>query len=158
MAIRGGEVQGRVGLFDAAELVIRGAEVQESVGLFDRGQLLILGGKIADWVIASDSSRIALEEGDVSTFILYETAELVVRGKDFELDGSPQALGDLDVGSGTLTGVYDSGTAFSLYFERYDQSRIQLVAVPEPVSMLMQAMSLIVIAALRGRSMGRASS
>jgi len=71
---------------------------------------------------------------------------------------SPQALGDLDVGSGTLTGVYDSGTAFSFYFERYDQSRIQLVAVPEPVSMLMQAMSLIVIAALRGRSMGRASS
>ena len=99
-----------------------------------------------------------LEDGDVSGWVrLYDSARLVVHGKDFMVDASPQPLGDIAAFTGTLSGLYDSDRAFIFRFERHDESRIQLVPTPEPSPILMQATCLIALVALRRRA-GRSAS
>jgi len=170
-----GTIDGTISIVDQAHMTLQGGPIatqaDSGVVMSGAGSLLMISGRITDnglqaegdasiemlggtidgagVQLAGDASMI-WRGGEISRMSLDQLATLIIHGAGFEIDGVPVPLGLVSVTSGLLSGVLESGEAFSVPFTR--SLGTQLLLVPEPTTGVLLGLGL---ALLGGRSSTR---
>ncbi len=134
--------------------IMSGGSTDTSMAVTDFATFIMSGGYIGTDLHASGSSSSILSGGTVDMLYAADSALIEILGNSFTVDGVPVPYGDLSAQSGTIQGVFNSGTPFSNTFFQggYGSTYTGTIRlVPEPNTALLVSLGLVGLAARRQR-------
>lgn len=163
--ISGGSVGNDLSADDNCQVTISDGSVGKNLLVWKNSQVTISGGAIGLGMVAQDNSQITMSDGTITgeaivyknsnmnwsggtigkTLTLYIASTLTIYGSNFAIDGN--LLGSDEIKSifggnwnnepyRTLTGTLANGDIINNQFRIGNESSINLIAIPEPTSIL----------------------
>jgi hypothetical protein len=140
----GGSVAGDLTALGGSAAHLAGGTVSGQLVANDAATAEIAGGSVTGAVVANDSAVVTIRGGSIASIDANDTSRIVLVGTDFDLP-----LGEVAALSGTITGVLEDATPFSVVFTRDATAAIEL---PEPGATALGVAALAMLALQRRRS------
>lgn len=159
----GAQIQAR----ESATALLLWARMLE-LAIWDDAEALVEGGTY-QFVRPRHSARVVIAGGEYTevldwrNFLPHDDSQILVLGSDFEVDGSAVPPGPIAARTGTLTGILESGEAFSARIGHAGYAVpgcvwgpcTGTIVLPEPDGRLAGGVALIVTSWLRPRAVRR---
>lgn len=141
----GGDITDSLKTFGTSSVTLDGGRIQggqfiSAIEAFDEAHVTILAGTINDSIVGLNDSVFSISGGNLNGDLIiaagevgsYDRSSFTFTGTGFELDGEAAPFGVYDAGEdnfreGTLSGILEDGTAFSVNYTLYDGGNLALV-------------------------------
>jgi hypothetical protein len=156
--ITGGTLEGDVHAFDFSTITISGGSIADDVEADDFAFVEIFGGSFGEDIEVFFHSTIDIYGGMLGVNGVFDSgllaeheAIITLFGSDFFVNGSPVGFGPIVPEFGTLSGILSDGSAFTMPFERLEDSdfistgHILLSPVPEPASVILLILGIVAV-------------
>jgi len=166
--VENGEVMDTIQAYGTSVVTVDGGGVWggqfiSAIEAFDQSHFDILAGTIEDTIVGLNDSVFNISGGNLNADLViaagevgsYDRSSFTFTGTGFELDGEVVPYGVYDAGEdnfreGTVSGILEDGTAFSVNYTMYDGGSIALVPEMSAHPLLISAVAFFAIF-FRGR-------
>ena len=154
--LEGGVIDPEVHLWGSAQFFMSSGSIEDDMTLRHNGYAEITGGALGRSLFLVDDAQVDIRGGFYNGGLdvgddMYVDGASVLRffGSSFEVNGLPVGYGDISSISGTLSGILESGEAFSVDIGTGSSNTGTIVLTPEPSTAFLLALGLIGLARFR---------